>query len=92
MADDFIDRLICAYGQLTDCIEWAIDNKKPDFAANLCPVALILSGILTQMIDRDDEILRRRGKMKLVKKTNTGVALTTPNRIRLVVDNAVQKI
>jgi len=89
-ADDFLDRLICAYGQLTQCVEWAIDNENPHFAANLCPVALTFSAILTQMLDRHNETLSRRRKMQLVKKESPRVALTTPSIIKLVVDNAVQ--
>ena len=67
MADDFIVRLIRANGQLVKCLTWSIDNKQLDCAANLRPIAQTFTAILADMINRQYEILTRRGKMKLVK-------------------------
>ena len=68
MDDDFIDRLICAHAQLIERLQWSIDNNQLASAAHLQPVAQTFSAILTEMIDRYDESLASRGKMKLVSR------------------------
>ena len=91
MADDFIVRLSRAHGQLVRCLSSSIENKQLDCAANLHPIAQDFAAILTEMINRQNEILTRRGKMKLVKNVATRVGLTTPGRITIVVERPVQE-
>jgi hypothetical protein len=68
MADDFIARLLRANGQLIECLTWSIANKQLDCAANLQPVAQAFAAILADMVDRQEQNLTYRGKMKLIKK------------------------
>ena len=68
MTDDFIVRLSRVNGQLVRHLAWSIENKQPDCAAVLHPIAEDLAAILTGMINKQDENLTRRGKIKLVKK------------------------
>ena len=76
MADDFTMRLISAHGQLIDCLKWSINNKQLDCAANLQPIMQAFAGMLTDMINKQDENITRRGKMKLVKNSASGGAVT----------------
>ena len=68
MADDFIMRLSQANAELVRHLAWSIENKQFDCVADVYPIALDLASILTDMINKQDEILTRRGKLKLVKK------------------------
>ena len=76
MADDFIVRLSRAQCQLVRCLSSSIENKQLDCAVSLLPIAQDFAAILTDMINRQDEILTRRGKMKLVKNGACGGAVT----------------
>ena len=72
MADDFIVRLSRAHSQLVKCLSSSLDNKQLDCAVSLLPIVQAFTAILTEMINRQDEILTRREKMKLVKNGARG--------------------
>jgi hypothetical protein len=67
MADDFIACLSRANVQLVGCLTWSIDTKHLKCALNLLPIAQTFAAILEEMGDRQEENLKRRRKMKLVK-------------------------
>ena len=73
MAEDFIARLSRANAQLVRYLAWSIDNKQLQCAANLHPIAQAIAAILTDMINKQDENITRRGKMKLVKNVASRV-------------------
>ena len=76
MADDFIVRLARAHSQLVRCMSSSFENKQLDCVLSLLPIAQDFAAILTEMINRQDEILTCRGKMKLVKDGASGGAVT----------------
>ena len=79
MADDFTMRLIHVYGQVIDCLKWSIDNKHLDCVDNLRPVVQGMASILADMVDRQEENLKRRGKMELSRNVGLGARPTSCN-------------
>ena len=79
MADDFTMRLIHVYGQVIDCLKWSIDNKHLDCVGNLRPVVQSMASIMADMIDRQEEDLKRRGKMELSRNVGLGARPTSCN-------------
>jgi hypothetical protein len=56
--------VLCANVQLIERSQWSIENKQLDCAAHLRPIVQAFAAILTDTIDRPDESLARREKMK----------------------------
>ena len=63
-----LGRLVRINDHLIELLKWAVENEKLDYAVQLAPITKAFTSVLAKMGAKQLEVLKRRGKKKLVKK------------------------